>query len=180
MESLKDKIKNSQKSLKDFLGVKNQMALPKLVKVIVSSGTGKSKDKKRNELVAERMTKITGQKPSARGAKKSIASFKLREGDVIGFMVTLRGKRMYQFLDKLINVALPRTRDFRGIDMKAIDDMGNLTIGIKEHIIFPETPDEDLKDVFGLGVTIVTTAKNKKEAEEFFKLMGFPFKGLIK
>lgn len=176
MESVKDKIKNSAKQLKDTLGVKNVMALPRLVKVVITSGTGSSKDKKRNELVADRLKKITGQKPSARGAKKSIATFKLREGDVVGFAVTLRGKRMYDFLDKLINVAFPRTRDFRGIDVKNIDNMGNLTIGIKEHTIFPETTDEDLKDVFGLGITIVSTASNKKDAEPFFRAVGIPFK----
>ena len=98
----------------------------------------------------------------------------MREGDTVGLQVTLRGPRMYDFLDKLIHIALPRTRDFRGLPILAIDDMGNLTIGIREHTIFPETSDEDLKDVFGLAVTIVTTAKDKKEAEAFFRHLGLP------
>ena len=111
-----------------------------------------------------------------RGAKKSIASFKIRLGDPIGIVATLRGKRMYAFLEKLINVALPRTKDFRGISRKAVDNVGNLTIGIKEHTIFPETADEDIKDVFGLSITLVSTAKNKEEGLAFYELIGIPFK----
>lgn len=172
----KEKQKNAFKALKESQGYENVMRAPRIVKVVVSSGTGKAKDKNRNQLVSERMTRIVGQKPSARAAKVSIAQFKLREGDVIGFQATLRGERMYSFLDKLIHIALPRTRDFRGIAETAVDDMGNMTIGIKENTIFPETSDEDLKDVFGLAVTIVTTAKSKKEALEFFKYLGVPFK----
>ena len=107
-------------------------------------------------------------------ARISIASFKVREGDTVGLQITMRGARMYDFLDKLIHIALPRTRDFRGLSAKAIDDMGNITIGIKEHTIFPETSDEDLKDVFGFAVTIVTTAKGKDEAEAFFRHLGMP------
>ncbi len=173
---LKEKIEKIKPELKQALGVKNNLALPKLVKVVVSSGTGKAKDKKRNELVAGRLGKITGQKAALRGAKKSIATFKLRQGDIIGVAVTLRGPRMYQFLDKLINIAMPRMRDFKGYTESSIDDMGNLTIGIKEHVVFPETTDEEIKDVFGMSITIVTTAKDKKEALIFFKQLGFPFK----
>jgi large subunit ribosomal protein L5 len=154
----------------------NRMRAPRVLKVVVSSGTGKAKDKNRNKLVAEKLALITGQQPAARAAKASIAQFKMRQGDVIGFQVTLRGARMYDFLDKLIHIALPRTRDFRGINTSAVDEMGNLTIGIKENSIFPETSDEDLKDVFGLAVTIVTTAKSKKEAAAFFEHLGVPFK----
>lgn len=172
----KEKLKNAFSALKESQGYKNPMRTPRLVKVVVSSGTGKAKDKNRNALVSERMTLITGQKPSPRAAKASIAQFKMREGDVIGFAATLRGARMHAFLDKLIHIALPRTRDFRGIAETAVDDMGNLTIGIKEHTIFPETSDEDLKDVFGLAITIVTTAKNKEEAKAFFTYLGIPFK----
>ncbi len=123
-----------------------------------------------------RIAKITGQKPSLRAAKKSIAAFKLREGDKIGVAVTLRGARMMGFLDKFFNVAIPRTRDFRGYDRKSIDEMGNLSLGVKEQTIFPEVSDEDVKDLFGLAVTIVTTAKNKKEATTFFDILGVPFK----
>lgn len=176
METTQQKIKKIAPELKEKLGVKNAMALPKIVKVVINSGTGKAKDAKRNELVADRLGKITGQKPSPRGAKKSVASFKLRQGEVIGYSVTLRGKRMYDFLDKLIGIAIPRTRDFKGVDNKCIDELGNLTLGIKEHIIFPETVDEELRDVFGLSATVVTTAKTRDEALAFFTALGFPFK----
>lgn len=163
-------------SLKSERGYKNRFEAPRILKVVVSSGTGKAKDKNRNELVADRLAKITGQKASARPAKQSVAQFKTREGDIIGFQVTLRGARMYDFLDKLIHIALPRTRDFRGIADSAVDEMGNMTVGIKEHTIFPETSDEDLKDVFGLAVTVVTTAKDRDNALAFFKHLGVPFK----
>ncbi len=178
MISIKEKEKKVFETLKNQFGYTNLFMAPRLTKVVVSSGTGKASqgDKKRNELVLDRLSKITGQKPAPRGAKKSIATFKTREGDVIGFVVTLRGKRMYGFLEKVLNIALPRTRDFRGVSPSAIDEMGNLTIGIKEHTVFPETSDEELKNVFGLAVTIVTTAKNKKEARAFFEHLGFPFK----
>lgn len=176
IETTQKKIIKAEKELKEQLGVKNVNALPKIIKVVVSSGTGKAKDKKRNDLVADRLAKITGQKPAPREAKQSIATFKLRQGDVIGFSVTLRGKRMQAFLDKFINIALPRTRDFKGFDEKSVDELGNLTLGLKEHIIFPETADEDLRDVFGLAVTIVTTAKNRATALKFFRAINFPFK----
>lgn len=163
-------------SFKERFGYGNVMAAPKLVKIVVSSGTGKAKDKARNKLVEERLAKITGQKPSARAARKSIASFKLREGEIIGYQVTLRGARMWQFLDKLIHIALPRTRDFRGLSPTSVDDMGNYTIGIRENSIFPEMSEEDLKDIFGLSVTLVTTAKSKEEAEAYLRHLGLPLK----
>lgn len=175
-KSIETKIKDIAPIMKEKLGVKNAMALPKIVKVVISSGTGKAKDKKRNELVADRLARITGQKASPRSAKQSIASFKSRQGDIIGYAVTLRGKMMYGFLDKLINVTMPRMRDFKGYDEKSIDEIGNMTIGIKEHSVFPETADEDIKDIFGLAVTIVTTAKDRAAALEFFKALDFPFK----
>lgn len=178
METVKQKEKKAYSTLKSVYGYKNSMAAPRLVKVVVASGTGSGikRDKDRNKFVMERIAKITGQKGSLRGAKKSIASFKVRQGDPVGVMVTLRGARMYGFLDKLINVAIPRTKDFRGIDKKIVDDIGNLTMSIKEHTIFPETGDEDIKDIFGLAVTIVTTAKTKPEATQFFEIIGVPFK----
>lgn len=176
MQTLKEKIEKAIPTLKTELGVKNVMAIPRIQKVVVNSGTGRAKDKKRNELVADRLAKITGQKPAPRGAKQSIASFKLRQGDIIGFSVSLRGQKMYDFLDMLLNVSIPRIRDFKGYDTKSVDDMGNLTIGIKEHVIFPQTADEEIRDVFGFSITIQTTAKNKKEAVAFFKAIGFPFK----
>jgi large subunit ribosomal protein L5 len=170
------KEKEAFDTFKGTFGYKNVMAAPRLTKIVISSGVGKAKDKKRNELVAARLATITGQKPSARPAKKSIAAFKSREGDIVGFQVTLRGARMYEFLDKLIHISLPRTRDFRGLNKTAIDDMGNYTIGIKENSIFPETSEEDLKDVFGLAITLVTTAKTKPEAEAFLRHLGMPLK----
>jgi large subunit ribosomal protein L5 len=178
METIKQKEKKSYAILKTKFGYKNVMAAPRLVKVVIASGTGSGlkRNKDHNKLVLDRLSKITGQKPATKSAKKSIASFKIRIGDPVGVMVTLRGARMYGFLDKLINVAIPRTKDFRGIDKKIVDNIGNLTMSIKEHTIFPETGDEELKDVFGLAVTIVTTAKNKEQATEFFKLIGVPFK----
>lgn len=178
MISIKEKGKKAFEALKHEFGYSNPLMAPRIVKVVINSGTGKTSqsDKKRNEFIADRLSKITGQKPAPRGAKKSIASFKTREGDVVGFVITLRGKRMYGFLDKVLNIALPRTRDFRGLSSSAIDEMGNFTIGIKEHIVFPETSDDELKNVFGLAITIVTTAKNKKEARAFFEYLGFPFK----
>jgi len=178
METIKQKEKKAYSSLKAKYGYKSIMAAPHLVKVVVASGTGSGikRNKDHNKLVIERLTKITGQKPATKSAKKSIATFKTRLGDPIGVMVTLRGARMYGFLDKLFNVAIPRTKDFRGIERKIVDNIGNLTLSIKEHTIFPETADEELKDVFGLAVTIVTTAKTKPEATEFFDLIGFPFK----
>lgn len=173
---LQKKIEKAEADLKKELGITNKMALPRITKVVVNVGTGKAKDKKRNEVVIDRLAKITGQKASPRGAKKSIASFKLRQGDVVGFATTLRGARMWSFLDKLINVAVPRMRDFRGFNDKMVDSLGNLSIGFKENTIFPETSDEDLKDVFGMTITIVTTAKDKKSALAFFNAIDFPFK----
>lgn len=161
-------------SMKGTFGYTNMLQAPRMVKIVISTGTGKVKDKNRIALVQDRLARITGQKSAPRGAKKSIAAFKVRQGDVVGYQVTLRGKRMYDFLEKLVHVALPRTRDFRGLKPSAIDEMGNMTIGIKEHTIFPETADEDLRDVFGFAVTIVSSAKNKKEAEGFYRHLGFP------
>ncbi len=150
------------------------MQAPRIEKVIVSTGTGKIEDKAKIALIQNRLATITGQKPAPRRARKSIASFKLREGDVIGYQVTLRGERMHHFLDKLVHIALPQTRDFRGLKTTAIDEMGNITLGIKEHSIFPETADEEIKDVFGLAITIVTTAKTKAEAEALLRHIGLP------
>ncbi len=174
MSITKDRQQTSFQTLKETFGYTSVMQGPRISKIIVSTGVGKKRDKKQVELISDRLAKITGQKPSARPAKLSIASFKVREGETVGLQVTLRGARMYDFVDKFIHIALPRTRDFRGLSAKAVDDMGNMTVGIKEHTIFPETSDEDLKDVFGLAVTIVTTAKTKAEAEAFFRHIGMP------
>ncbi len=168
--------KDSFKALKERFGYKNPMQSPKLVKLVISTGTGSVKDKKKVELIADRLAKITGQKPAPRSSKKSIASFKVRQGDVVGLQITLRGNRMYDFIDKLVHIALPRTKDFRGITKTAVDQMGNYTLGVKEHTIFPETSDEDLKDVFGFAITVVATSKKKDETIAFLEYLGFPFK----
>ncbi|MDD2657380.1 MAG: 50S ribosomal protein L5 [Candidatus Pacebacteria bacterium] len=174
MSITKERQQSAYLALKEAFGYTSTMQGPRIMKVIVSSGVGKKRDKKQIELISERLARITGQKAAPRAAKQSVASFKVREGDTVGLQTTLRGARMYDFLDKLIHIALPRTRDFRGLSAKAIDDMGNITIGIKENTIFPETSDEDLKDVFGLAITVVTTAKSKPEAEAFLRHLGLP------
>ncbi|MBU1046758.1 50S ribosomal protein L5 [Patescibacteria group bacterium] len=175
--NIKEKQNQTFETLKSEFGYKNKMQTPKLEKVILNVGTGSSRNTKdRDALILDRLTKITGQKPAVRKAKKSIAAFKLRDGENVGYQVTLRGDRMFGFLDKLINISIPRTKDFRGLKLSSIDEMGNATLGIKEHIIFPETSDEEIRDVFGMSITIVTTAKDKKEAEVFLRYLGFPFK----
>jgi large subunit ribosomal protein L5 len=176
MKTAKELNNSAFHALKGSLKLKNPMEAPRLVKVVVSTGVGSQKDKKKLELVANRMEKITGQKAAPRGAKQSISNFKTRQGDVVGYKVTLRGARMYDFLDRLLNIALPRTRDFRGIPVNSIDEMGNYNLGIREHSIFPETADEDIKDIFGLAVTVVTTSKDKERTKAFLEHMGFPFK----
>ena len=168
--------KESYKAMKDKFGYKNVMQAPSLKKIVISTGTGSVKDKKKVELIADRLAKITGQKPAPRTSKKSIASFKVRSGDLVGYQITLRGKRMADFVDKLVHIALPRTKDFRGVNRTSVDDIGNMTFGIKEHTIFPEIKDEELKDIFGMAITMVTTAKTKEEATAFFELIGVPFK----
>lgn len=177
MEITKQKQDTAHTALKSF-GYTNKLAAPRLLKIVIASGTGSGmkKDREKNETIIDRLTKITGQHPTVRSAKKSVASFKVRQGDPIGVAVTLRGARMQHFLDKLINIAIPRTKDFRGIDRKSVDAIGNLTIGVKEHTIFPETSDEDLRDVFGFAITLVSSAKNKGEALAFFEHLGIPFK----
>ena len=156
---------------------KNKHAIPRVTKVIVNVGVGKiSKDTKMIERIQEDLAKITGQKAALRMAKKSIAGFKSREGTPSGVMVTLRGGRMYDFIDRLISVALPRSRDFQGLPEKSFDAVGNLNIGIKEHNIFPEISYESLKDIFGLEITVVTSSKVRKEGIALLRNMGFPIK----
>jgi large subunit ribosomal protein L5 len=165
------------------IGHKSVMAAPRFVKAVVNVGfgrmvTGKTNDeqKKIYESILEDITLICGQRAVLTKAKKSISTFKLREGMFIGAKVTLRGEKMYNFLERLINIALPRSRDFKGISNNAVDQRGNLTIGIKEHIIFPEVAPEKSKSIFGFETTIVINAKNKEKGVEFFKAMGFPMK----
>jgi len=176
MQTLKEKTNTAFEVLKKTLNYSNVMQVPRIEKVVISTGVGSIKDQKKTEIIIDRLAKITGQKAASRVAKKAIATFKSREGDIVGYQTTLRGSRMQDFLERLIHIALPRTKDFRGINSQGIDSMGNLTIGIKEHTIFPETSDEDIKNVFGMSITIVTSAKTKKEALAFLTHLGIPFK----
>jgi len=162
---------------------KSVMAVPKIEKVIVNSGFGRmitektsDEQKKICDAILNDLSLIAGQKPTLTRAKKSISTFKIREGLPVGARVTLRGKKMMDFLERLINIALPRSRDFRGIEQKSIDKKGNLTTGIKEHICFPEVSPEKVKTIFGFEVTVVTTTKKREEGIELFKLLGFPIK----
>jgi large subunit ribosomal protein L5 len=178
MKTLQEKQAKVFETIGSDLGITNIMQAPKIEKIVINVGTGskQKKDRFANDFIAAELAKITGQKPSARSAKQSIAGFKIRQGDQVGQAVTLRGEHMRSFFDKLVNIALPRTKDFRGIDTKVVDSMGNLTLGIKEHTIFPETGDQDLSKIFGLAITIVTTSANKKDAIAYFKYLGMPFK----
>ncbi len=161
--------------LKTEFGYSNIMQVPKITKVVVNIGTGRiARESKMIDLMEKDLTAITGQKPIKTKARVAIASFKTRKGLEIGLKVTLRGKRMFDFIDRLNNIVMPRTRDFRGIKLSSVDKFGNLTMGIKEHIVFPEVVLESSKTIFGLGITAVSTAKTKKEAERLFRLMGFP------
>lgn len=164
--------------MKDKFGYKNDLAVPKIEKITVNVGLTRSiteKDPTYIDLVKDTLTKITGQRPVETLSKKSIAGFKIRRGLTVGLMVTLRGRRMYDFLEKLINVVLPRTRDFRGIQLKAVDQFGNLSIGIKEHLVFPEIDPQKVTKIHGLQVTITTTAKNREKGIELLRLLGIPF-----
>ena len=162
--------------LKEKFGYKNNLAIPRIEKVVINVGTGHGlKDAKFNDVVEYTLQRITGQKPVKTTAKKSISNFKIREGLVVGMMVTLRGKRRDDFIDKLINITLPRVRDFRGLSPKSVDPQGNLNIGFSEHIAFPEIKSDEVEKIHGLQVSVVTTAKTKEEGLELLKLLGFPF-----
>ena len=176
METVQTRLASVYETLKGDFGYKNVNEAPTIEKVVISVGTGRVDDKAKIALIQDRLALITGQKPSPRPARLSIAAFKLREGDIVGYQVTLRGARMNDFLNKLIHIALPQTRDFRGLKTTSIDEMGNYTLGIKEHTIFPETADEDIRDVFGMSITIVTTAKSKAEAEALLRHIQLPLK----
>jgi len=169
--------------MKEKFGYKNNLAVPRVEKVVINIGFGRETASKTSEekkkiysSILEDLTLIAGQRAILRNARKSISTFKIREGMPIGAIITLRRKKMYDFLEKLINIALPRSRDFQGIEPKSFDNKGNLTIGIKEHIVFPEVSPEKSKQIFGFEATIVTTAKKKEEGIEFLKLLGFPIK----
>ena len=175
---LKEKyIKEIIPEMKKEFSYKNNMAVPKITKIVVNMGLGKflrdgSKDDMKR--ITKDFTDITGQKPVVTKAKKAIAGFKLREGMPVGLMVTLRGSRMYEFLDRLVSVALPQIRDFRGLNKKSFDKNGNFNIGIKEHIIFSEVNKDDMKHILGMEVNIVTTAKTDEEAYKLLKSLGVP------
>jgi large subunit ribosomal protein L5 len=178
MARLKDKYKNeiAPALAKDF-DIKNPMAIPRLEKVVINMGIGEAiANAKVLDTAAEELRVITGQKPVITKAKKSIASFKLRQGMNIGTMVTLRGERMYEFLDRLISVALPRVRDFRGISGKAFDGRGNYTLGIREQLIFPEIDFNKVEKTRGMNISIVTTAKNDEQSRALLKALGMPFR----
>ena len=163
--------------LKEKFNYTNPMQVPKIEKIVINMGLGEAiHNIKIIDSAVEEMKQISGQQPVVTRAKKSIASFKLREGMPIGCMVTLRKKRMYDFFNKLVNVALPRVRDFRGISGKAFDGAGNYSLGVKEQLIFPEIEYDKIDKIKGLNVSIVTTAKSNEEGKELLKLMGMPFK----
>ncbi|MER3431602.1 MAG: 50S ribosomal protein L5 [Blastocatellia bacterium] len=178
MARLKDKYKTEVAgALAKEFGIKNPMAVPRIKKVVVNMGLGEaSSNAKILETAAEELKAITGQKPVITKAKKSIAAFKLRQGMSIGAMVTLRGDRMYEFLDRLISIALPRVRDFRGVSAKAFDGRGNYTLGVREQLIFPEIDFNKVDKTRGMNITIVTSAKNDQQARTLLKRLGMPFR----
>ena len=178
MERLQEQYnKEIAPALQKKFGFKNVMQVPKVLKVVVNAGVGKVKeDKKKVDQIAEDIKKITGQAPVKTKAKKSIAGFKVRENQVVGITCTLRGYKMYSFLDKLINAGLPRVRDFQGVSDKAFDGRGNYHLGLKEQLVFLEISAESLDNVFGLEVFIVTSASKDEPARELLRSMGFPFK----
>ena len=178
MLTLKEKYKNQVVPvLMDTFGYKNEMQVPVLNKIVLNMGLGEAINNiKLIDSAVVDLSLIAGQKPVVTKARKSIAAFKLREGMPIGCMVTLRRVKMYDFLQKLINIALPRVRDFRGISGKAFDGKGNYSLGIKEHIIFPEIDYDKIDKIKGLNITIVTTARTDKEGKEILRLLGMPFK----
>jgi large subunit ribosomal protein L5 len=164
-------------AMKEKFGYKNAMEVPKLVKVIINMGLGDCKDNtKALEAAVKELGDISGQRPVVTKAKKSVANFKVREGQNVGAKVTLRRDRMYEFCDKLFNIALPRVRDFRGLSDSSFDGRGNYAFGIKEQLIFPEINYDDIEQIRGMDIIIVTTAKTDEEAKELLRLLGVPFK----
>ncbi len=177
-KSLKEKYSKEVKAtLKEKFAYKNDMQIPKIVKVVLNMGVGEaSHNSKLAEAIVEQLTKIAGQRALATKAKKSIASYKLREGMPVGAMVTLRGEKMYDFLQKLIHVVLPRIRDFRGVSAKSFDGRGNYTLGLKEQTLFPEIKYDEVDATHGMNVSIITTAETDDEARELLRALGMPFK----
>ncbi len=175
VKPIKQHYHDVQKDLQKDLGLANVMLVPKIRKVVINTGVGKFlKNTEGLDEVEEALAAITGQKAVYTKAAKSIAGFKIREGQDVGMKVTLRGARMWHFLDRLVGAALPRVRDFQGIAATAVDQGGNLNIGIKEHTIFPEIVAEHVRNPFGMQITIVTSAQSKEDAEKLFRALGFP------
>ena len=174
---LKDQYRSAVRpALKEEFGYRNDMQIPKLEKIVLNMGVGEAvSDSKKVRAAEADLTAIAGQKPVVTKAKTSIAGFKLREGMPIGVKVTLRGDRMYEFLDRLITVAMPRIRDFRGVSSKSFDGRGNYALGLKEHIVFPEINFDKIEQVWGMDVVIVTTAKTDAEARSLLKHFNMPF-----
>ena len=178
MANLKEKYnKELRLSLKDQLGIKNIMAVPKLTKVVINMGVGEAaNDKKHLDSALDHLTLIAGQKPIVTRARQSVASFKIREGWPLGCKVTLRGNKMYDFVERLINIAIPRERDFRGLNSKSFDQQGNYSFGIKEQIIFPEINYDNIDNIRGMDICINTSAKTQEHAKALLKALNFPFK----
>ncbi len=178
MNRLKEKyLKEIRPQLKKELGLKSDLAVPRLEKIVINVGLGKAKDEpKIKEVALKTLERITGQKPVETLAKKAISNFKTRQGMVVGAKVTLRGERMYEFLDKMINIAFPRVRDFRGLEKKGIDPKGNLNIGFKEHIVFPEIESDEVENIHGMEIALVTSAQIRENGEKLFDALGLPFK----
>jgi large subunit ribosomal protein L5 len=161
--------------MKEF-GYKNKMSVPRITKVSVNVGINARKSESNYaENVEDIVTRIVGQKPVKTKARKAVSAFKIREGMVVGIKATLRGQKMYDFLDKLVNVSIPRIRDFRGLNLKSIDGQGNLTLGLKEHNVFPEIRSDEVEKVYGLEISITTSATSHEEGVALFKSLGFPF-----
>ena len=178
MSRLKDKYRNEViPALTKEFGYTNVMAVPRVRKVVVNMGLGEAtSNAKLVDVGADEVARITGQKPVARRAKKSIAAFKVRKGMPIATMVTLRGERMWEFIDRLMNIALPRVRDFKGVSPKAFDGRGNYTLGLKEQIIFPEIDYDKIDEIKGMNITFVTTARTDEQGRALLKALGMPFR----
>ncbi|MDQ4002994.1 MAG: 50S ribosomal protein L5 [Actinomycetota bacterium] len=178
MARLKDRYREEvAPALKERFGIENPMRIPKLEKIIVNMGVGEAaQDSRRLDGAMEDLAKITGQKPQLRRARKSVAGFKIREGMPVGARATLRGERMWEFLDRLVSIALPRVRDFRGINPNAFDGRGNFALGVREQTIFPEVSYDSIDSMRGLDVAVVTTAETDEEARELLRMLGMPFR----
>lgn len=175
MKNKSEKISAKDLALMKKLGIENKLALPKITRVVVTTGVGKQRDDKSFiEAVKKDLARITGQQPHARMAKKAVAGFNVREDNLVGFRVTLRGKRKEDFISRFVNVTLPRIRDFRGVRVSSFDGNGNLSFGLEEHLAFPEINPEKTDVVFGVQVTFVTSAKNDEEGKALLKKHGFP------